>query len=240
MRRAPVGAALTCIAVVWTAAGCFERHQPAYEHRASGADTLHPDTAAAAGLASLEPGALATVPAAPVDPSWKGPGGKAFEVAGRTSERDAGHSRRFGPVTLQTAMRARPLGQYPCASCHLGGKVVMADQRIADAHDDIRPVHPAQTGAVCSTCHAPDNVELLPLREGARATLDQSYRLCVQCHFQQVEAWAGGGHGKRLDGWAGRRVVMGCGDCHDPHDPSIGQRVPFRAPRIERSGDHER
>jgi formate-dependent nitrite reductase cytochrome c552 subunit len=101
----------------------------------------------------------------------------------------------------------------------------MADQRVAHAHEDIQPVHPSQTGAVCSTCHAADNVELLPLKQGD--------------HFQQVEAWAGGGHGKRLDGWAGRRVVMGCADCHDPHKPTIEQRVPFRAPRIERTGEYE-
>lgn len=237
MRRTWVGTAMVSIAVAWMTAGCFERHKAAWDDPAPGADTLRPDTgqAAAAFAARLEPGALATVQATPVD-HWKGPGDRAFEVAGRTSEREAGQSRRFGSITLQTALRTRSLGQYPCTSCHLGRKVVMADQRIAHTHEDIQPVHPAQTGAVCSTCHAADDVELLPLREGGRATLDQSYRLCAQCHFQQVEAWAGGGHGKRLDGWEGRRVVMGCGDCHDPHKPAIEPRVPFRAPHIERTG----
>jgi hypothetical protein len=232
---------MVSIAVAWMTAGCFERHKAAWDDPAPGADTLRPDTgqAAAAFAARLEPGALATVQATPVD-HWKGPGDRAFEVAGRTSEREAGQSRRFGSITLQTALRTRSLGQYPCTSCHLGRKVVMADQRIAHTHEDIQPVHPAQTGAVCSTCHAADDVELLPLREGGRATLDQSYRLCAQCHFQQVEAWAGGGHGKRLDGWEGRRVVMGCGDCHDPHKPAIEPRVPFRAPHMERSGGHDR
>ena len=74
--------------------------------------------------------------------------------------------------------------------------------------------------------------------QGAPVTLTESYRLCAQCHFQQVEAWAGGGHGKRLDGWQGRRVVMGCGDCHDPHQPAIEKRIPFRAPQIERRRGH--
>jgi hypothetical protein len=239
MRRTRAGAALLCAVAAWVTAGCFERHQPAWEDAAPGADTLGPQTGRAATPgAGLGPGALATVQAAPVE-HWKGPGDHAFEVAGRTSEPEAGHSRRFGSITLQTALRSRPLGQYPCTSCHLGRKVVMADRRIADAHDDIQPVHPAATGAVCSTCHAPDNVALLPLKEGGRASLDQGYRQCAQCHFQQVDAWAGGAHGKRLDGWDGRRVVMGCGDCHDPHKPAIEPRVPFRPPQLERTRGHE-
>ena len=117
--------------------------------------------------------------------------------------------------------------------------MVLTDERVADAHENIKPVHPAQAGAVCSTCHAPDNVELLTLKSGDRATLDHAYRLCAQCHFSQAEAWAGGAHGKRLDGWQGRRVVMGCADCHDPHKPAFEPRIPFRAPQIERIRGHE-
>jgi hypothetical protein len=117
--------------------------------------------------------------------------------------------------------------------------MVLADQRIADAHQNIKPLHPAQTGAVCSTCHAPDNVEFLALKSDDRVTLDHAYRLCAQCHFSQAEAWAGGAHGKRLDGWQGRRVVMGCADCHDPHKPALEPRIPFRAPQIERIRGHD-
>ena len=112
--------------------------------------------------------------------------------------------------------------------------MVLRDARITDAHQDIKPDHPAQTGATCATCHAPDNVELLALKNGERATLDHAYRVCAQCHFAQAEAWAGGGHGKRLDGWQGRRVVMGCADCHNPHQPALEPRIPFRAPQLKR------
>jgi hypothetical protein len=146
----------------------------------------------------------------------------------------------FGSITLPIALRSRAaaLSQYPCTSCHQGRKVVMANQRISDAHNNIKPVHPDQTGAVCSTCHSGEDVELLTLKSGERATLDESYRLCAQCHFEQAEAWAGGGHGKRLDGWEGRRVVMACADCHDPHNPGVQTRIPFRAPQLERTGGH--
>ncbi len=202
------------------------------------ADTTNLRTAADA--ASAEPGALKTVLSAPVQ-GWTGPGEKPFEVALRTVGPGLATARRFGAITMRTSARARTpdLGQYPCTSCHLGRKMILADDRIADVHPKLKPVHPAQTGAACSTCHAPDNVELLALKSGERATLDHTYRLCAQCHFEQAKAWAGGAHGKRLDGWQGRRVVLGCADCHDPHAPAIGSRIPFRAPRLERTRSHQ-
>ena len=180
------------------------------------------------------------VSAAPVT-LWKGPGDRPFEVTLRTADPASALARRFGTITLRTSLRTRSpdLGQYPCTSCHLGRRMILADARGTDAHQNIKAVHPVQTGGVCSTCHAPANVELLTLKSGESATLDHAYRLCAQCHFGQAEAWAGGAHGKRLDGWQGRRVVMGCADCHDPHKPAIESRIPFRAPRLERSRGHE-
>lgn len=235
MIPARLKAAAIGLVVVGIVSACVDR-QPAEGHGLPpGADTVPDDItqAAAARTADLEPGALRIVKAAPVD-RWTGSGDRPYEVAVRTSEQEAGHPRRFGSITLQTALRQRSISQYPCTSCHFGRTVVMTDERIDDAHQNIQPVHPAQTGAVCSTCHSADNVEQLALAQGERATLNQSYRLCAQCHFQQVETWAGGAHGKRLDGWQGRRIVMGCGDCHDPHKPSIEARIPFQAPQLER------
>jgi hypothetical protein len=194
-----------------------------------GADSI------SAPASSIQPGALASVHAAPVE-GFTGPDGKAFEVTLRTPDPAASNARMFGTKTMRNSMRERSanVGQYPCTSCHLGRGMVLNDDRIVDAHRNIKPVHPERTGAFCSTCHAADNVELLTLKTGERATLDHTYRLCAQCHIQQATSWAGGAHGKRLDGWQGRRVVMGCADCHDPHSPSIESRIPFRAPQLER------
>lgn len=234
-----LGTMTLCLGVAWLASGCGERRRPMWEEPMPGAARVPVDSATAARNATLEPGALATVQAAPVK-RWTGPGNRPFEVALRSAAPEAGHSREFGTITLPIALRNRSAGlsQYPCTSCHAGRELVMANQRIGDAHHNIQPVHPDQTGAVCSTCHAAENVELLVLRSGDRAPLDESYRLCGQCHFVQADAWAGGGHGKRLDGWRGRRVVMACPDCHDPHQPAIPSRIPFRAPQLERTGSH--
>lgn len=226
-----IGIAATCLAVA-----CTGRDRADGNREARDAASAAPiDPAQAARNATLQPGALTTVPVAPVT-GWTGPGGLPFEVALRTSDPGSALSRKFGTITLRTSLRTRApdLGQYPCTSCHLGRRTVMADQRVKDAHQNIRISHPKLAGGTCSTCHAPDNVELLALKSGERATLDHAYRLCAQCHFAQANAWAGGGHGKRLDGWQGQRVVMGCADCHDPHKPALEPRIPFRAPRIER------
>ena len=227
MTRPRACAAGVSLGLVWAVFGCRQ------------ADRLPPNerevVARRTDTTALAPGALTMLPAAPVT-GWKGPGERPFEVTLRTADPVSALARRFGTITLRTSLRTHTpdLGQYPCTSCHLGRRMVLADERVADAHQNIKPIHPAQTGAACSTCHAPDNVELLALKSGDRATLDHAYRLCAQCHFSQAEAWAGGGHGKRLDGWQGRRVVMGCGDCHDPHKPTLEPRIPFRAPQLQR------
>ena len=239
MRWIRAEATVLGLVVAGLAAGCREPRGAKADEPPVSAVAMPIDSATVARNGSLEPGALATVQAVPVE-RWRGPGNRPFEVARRSAAPEAGHSRMFGTITLPIALRNRTaaISQYPCTSCHLGRKVVMANQRIGDAHNNIKPVHPDQTGAVCSTCHSADDVQLLTLKSGERATLDESYRLCGQCHFPEAKAWAGGGHGKRLDGWQGRRVVMACTDCHDPHNPAVQPRIPFRAPQIERPGRH--
>jgi hypothetical protein len=240
LRTAAVG-----IGAAWALTACGGGERPARDGHGTpaeaaagaqqGAGRQPADPSRAERDATLEPGALRSVAAAPVT-LWEGATARPFWVTMRTAEPATALARRFGTVTRQTALRERApdLGQFPCTSCHLGRRIRMEDQRIGDAHQDIVAEHPVQTGGACATCHAPDNVELLALRSGDRATLDHTYRLCAQCHFAQADAWAGGAHGKRLDGWQGRRVVMGCADCHDPHRPALTPRIPFRAPQIER------
>jgi hypothetical protein len=188
----------------------------------------------------IEPGALPLVQAVEVA-GRTGPGGQPFEVARRAGAPAGAHARRFGLRTMLIGLRTGTpdLTQYPCSACHLGRGLVPSVERAADAHQDIAAAHPAELDGACTTCHATADVELLELRNGERVSVDHAYRLCAQCHFSQADAWAAGAHGKRLDGWQGRRVVMSCADCHDPHRPALEQRLPFRAPRLERTGRRE-
>jgi hypothetical protein len=230
------GAFLICAAIA--AAGCAQREDMTLE---SGVHGAAPDTTGAARRAAAnatrQPGQLPTVMGVPVQ-GRSGPDGRPFEVARRTPV-PGPLARQFGNITLGLALRTRTpeLTQYPCGSCHLGSGQPLSAQRIPDAHRNIEPVHPRETGATCGNCHARENVELLALQSSERVTIDHAYRLCAQCHNPQVNAWAGGAHGKRLDGWQGRRVVMTCASCHDPHNPELQPRTPFRAPIIERRRD---
>jgi hypothetical protein len=188
-----------------------------------------------------EPGALTGVQGVEVV-GRLGPGEQPFEVARRTPDAPDQLSRRIGVETFDLALRVRrpELTQYPCTSCHLGEALALGVDRIGDAHRDLRPVHPSETGATCGTCHSAADVEHLVLFSGETVAIDHSYRLCAQCHFDQLNSWAGGGHGKRLDGWHGRRVVMGCADCHDPHAPALEPRVPYPGPTLPRTGGSDR
>ena len=167
---------------------------------------------------------------------YVGPDGQPFEVTLRTPGATSSVHRTIGTRTFELSLRGRPLAQYPCTSCHAGPLVTSA--RPEDAHQDIQPTHPSEFGGECGVCHSRQDVHELRLQGGTVVPLDEAYRLCGQCHYAATEAWASGGHGKRLDGWSGTRVVMGCTDCHEPHEPEVPKRIPFRGPTLPPGVDH--
>ncbi len=166
-----------------------------------------------------------------------GPGGEPIEVAVHTPDRP-GHERTFGMTSFRISLRGRPSTAEACGSCHRAGRPVIQAERIEDAHRYVLPKHPEESGTHCSTCHATDDVQSLVLASGERISLEHAYRLCAQCHYAQADDWAAGTHGKRLDGWRGRRVVMSCPDCHDPHQPAIAPRIPYPGPRLPTTEGH--
>ena len=139
---------------------------------------------------------------------------------------------------FEVQLRTPELASFPCASCH--DRAVSPGSRGTEEHANVQPVHPSELAERCAECHLAADPARLVLHNDQFASLDEAYRLCAQCHYAQAEAWAGGAHGKRLAGWRGRRVVMSCTECHDPHAPTFGSRIPFRAPRIPRTGGRER
>jgi hypothetical protein len=167
---------------------------------------------------------------------YLGPGGQPFEVAVRTPDERSSLHRTIGTRTFELSLRGRPLAQYPCTSCHAGPLVAAA--RPDDAHQDVQPIHPSEFAGECGVCHSREDVYQLRLQGGTLVPLDQAYRMCGQCHYAASQAWAGGAHGKRLDGWDGARVVMGCADCHDPHSPATPVRIPFPGPDLPASAGH--
>lgn len=221
---------LAAVAVI--ASGALNRGDPTQEGELEAFPAFAPGEGAPASFETEDtlPSALKSVRVEQVQ-GRTGPGDQPFYVALRSRDGADHLSRQIGRRTFRLGMRmsSPDLTQYPCTSCHEGEEVI--DGRTArdeeGVHNNIRPVHPAEAGAQCLTCHAADDPGRLRLENGGTASLDHSYRLCAQCHFAQVEWWANGSHGKRLVGWRGRRVVTGCADCHDPHRPATEPRIPL-------------
>jgi hypothetical protein len=202
---------------------------------APGDDPVRPDPFRPDDSEIPEAPGLATV-RADTARGWLGPGGEPFEVTQRIPGSSSHLNQRIGQQEFALAARVTDpvLLQYPCTSCH-EGTVAMGD-RIEDAHGNIQPEHPAATGATCATCHVADSVQRLVLQDGATVSMDHAYQLCAQCHSGQTVSWAAGVHGKRLEGWHGRRILMNCTDCHDPHKPEPEPRIPYPGPQLPRGG----
>jgi hypothetical protein len=124
-------------------------------------------------------------------------------------------------------------GSYPCAECH--DESLPNDPRereLTEAHEDIKLVHGA--GRLwCTTCHHDDRGQLKSLK-GAPIDFDESFVLCGECHFRQLDDFIAGAHGKRIGNWNANtpRTVMACTGCHDAHDPSIKPHLPWRSGRM--------
>ena len=138
---------------------------------------------------------------------------------------------------FEVTRRTGQIGQFPCSRCHDAPQAPPPAADVSErwAHANIRLDHPES--GTCATCHDYEDLQTLRLREGEQVSVDEAYRLCVQCHFEQGQDWVGGAHGKRVAGWRGLRVIMNCTDCHDPHAPAFEPQVPVSGPRVPRTGN---
>ena len=125
-----------------------------------------------------------------------------------------------------TTARTGQMERFRCTACH-NDQEVKAAQAAAIAHGEIKLVHGSgQKPLDCFTCHLKNQRDLLVTEAGVEVEMDHSYQLCGQCHFRQKKDWVGGAHGKRVNNWAGKRVVQNCTSCHDPHAPRFAKRWP--------------
>jgi hypothetical protein len=122
--------------------------------------------------------------------------------------------------------RKQAIERYKCSSCH-GEKPVLVKQGLALTHGNVVIYHGQGDRVLsCIDCHHPEDRDYLEDKKGRKIDFDHSYQLCGQCHFRQKRDWLGGAHGKRVNNWAGDRVIYNCATCHDPHSPRFEQRFP--------------
>ena len=134
-------------------------------------------------------------------------------------------------------MRTPHITQFECSTCHIEAKIT-DPEILKNRHADIELTHAASQVMNCLTCHNAGNFDTLITLSGTEIGFDRSFELCGQCHYQKLNDWKYGAHGKRLHNWQGVRVINNCTECHNPHRPEIPKRMPVAFPilRPERPG----
>jgi len=130
-----------------------------------------------------------------------------------------------------TEKRIHQLTSFPCSNCHTQPLATMqanSQKNSKKAHWDIQLAHADESAMNCTTCHAKDNMNQLSSLTGQLIKIDESFKLCGQCHSSQYKDWQGGAHGKQLNGWKPPRVATTCVSCHNPHQPAFPKRFPAR------------
>lgn len=122
---------------------------------------------------------------------------------------------------------------HPCASCHEWVQSDPTPRELESPHDVFTLRHGLHGKGEfwCFTCHDLESGELRTL-EGAPLDFEESYVLCSQCHVDQGRDWAFGAHGKRVDNWAGERVIYTCTACHYQHAPAPEPREALAGPVV--------
>ena len=116
---------------------------------------------------------------------------------------------------------------YDCGSCHTTGYVSAGNQ---DGLPGLIGTW-AEDGVGCEACHGPGNDHVNnPYR--IAMTIDRDPESCNQCHLlgQAEDIVAGDGfiqhHDSYGDLFPGKKSVMRCVDCHNPHAPVKYERAP--------------
>lgn len=119
---------------------------------------------------------------------------------------------------------------FPCSDCHSELLPDIQRRELVEMHDDIVFDHDSEN-RWCLACHDTNQRDSLILAGGQRLGLNESYKLCGQCHGPKYRDWKLGIHGKRTGEWNGEKQYHLCVHCHDPHSPKIKGMKPMPPPR---------
>ncbi len=125
--------------------------------------------------------------------------------------------------------RKSQIKSYACIECHSKPLTEMQKgSELEQAHWNIKLNHANSNAMNCATCHNGNDMNNLNSLTGKSIDFNKSFKLCAQCHANQVKDWAGGAHGKNIGGWSKPRVAHNCINCHNPHAPQIASKWPVR------------
>jgi len=84
----------------------------------------------------------------------------------------------------------------------------------------------------CLECHDEVESNKLQTPTGEKVGFADAYLVCGSCHANRQKDWYFGAHGKRVENWDGQRVILGCTNCHEPHEPTLQPYKPKAPPQL--------
>lgn len=133
--------------------------------------------------------------------------------------------------------RVSSLEMYPCDDCHSATEDFNATKRqLTKDHDSIVGYHPLaehdNADYWCLSCHEPSNYNKLRLHSGKVISMNEAYKICLQCHGNYKDEFENGIHGRKSGKWETTEPVFtSCPKCHDPHGTKFKAIKPDPAPR---------
>ncbi|MBT8419888.1 MAG: cytochrome C [Gammaproteobacteria bacterium] len=155
-------------------------------------------------------------------------------AVGSDVERFRGYA---GAPDFEVVSRKKRLRLYPCTTCHRFLPTRTTPRKLVTALPHPHTLRHGKGRLWCFECHDLQNKNALHVMAGGGVAgggidFDQEHLLCGQCHYNRHQDWYFGAHGKRLDNWRGKRKLVLCSHCHDPHDTVPKPRKPREKPPV--------
>jgi formate-dependent nitrite reductase cytochrome c552 subunit len=124
-----------------------------------------------------------------------------------------------------------------CGTCH-SERVEGVRKDKGEFHETIKLRHADnKRNRHCFNCHLNGNMDYFNGEGGKKVAYKDVAQLCSKCHGPIYRDWKMGSHGRRSGYWdtkKGKREVLQCIACHDPHAPVFKSMKPAGAPRLLR------
>jgi len=137
-----------------------------------------------------------------------------------------------GAPDFEVVSRKKKLRLYPCTLCHRFLPTKSTPRKLVTALPHPNSIQHGKGRMWCLDCHHEGDKNLLRTIQGEKIDFDQEHLLCGQCHHNRHKDWYFGAHGKRLDNWRGKRKIVLCTHCHNPHNVVLRSRKPQEKPPV--------
>lgn len=122
------------------------------------------------------------------------------------------------------------LGHFPCEQCHQFMEPNPKVRELSSPHP-VKLKH-GEGRLWCLVCHHSEDRNTLRTQLNEKVDFNDAHIVCGGCHAKIHKDWYYGAHGKRVGNWQGKRELLNCTQCHNPHEPIIKSRKPKPPPLV--------